>query len=257
MPPKQPTSGASRGRPAGSKNKAAASSAISKKPSAAAKGKQRAQPSESPEPRRRDDSEEAMDVDEDLEDDGDDEEPEKTIPPELLTRILHEFFEKDGTRITKDANNAVAKYMDIFVKEAIARAAAERDGGFLEVEDLEKIAPQLLSTSLRDDWNKQRLFSSSKMSLELSKSLTSEPAGNEAAHDYQELDRKVLNQHQESSDWVLSAWFDTNNLSLMMCGQIDAQVRLDFAHLRLSVVFIKKNNVPSVASAILVTKVFG
>jgi hypothetical protein len=68
-----------------------------------------------------------------MDDDGDDEEPEKTIPPELLTRILHEFFEKDGTRITKDANNALAKYMDIFVKEAIARAAAERDGGFLEV----------------------------------------------------------------------------------------------------------------------------
>lgn len=109
-----------------------------------------------------------MDVDEDLDDDEDDEVPDKTIPPELLTRILHEFFEKDGTRITKDANNAVTKYMDIFVKEAIARAAAERDGGFLEVglaiaqptrvhktreltrvrylkvEDLEKIAPQLL-----------------------------------------------------------------------------------------------------------------
>lgn len=66
-------------------------------------------------------------------DDDDDEEPEKTIPPELLTRILHGFFEKDGTRITKDANTAVAKYMDIFVKEAIARAAAERDGGFFEV----------------------------------------------------------------------------------------------------------------------------
>ncbi|KAL1855385.1 hypothetical protein Daus18300_011103 [Diaporthe australafricana] len=147
MPPKQSsTAGASRGRPPGSKNKAASSSA-GKKPSAAAKGKQRAQPSESPEPRRRDDSDDVMEAEEDLEDLGDeddDEEPEKTIPPELLTRILHEFFEKDGTRITKDANNAVAKYMDIFVKEAIARAAAERDGGFLEVEDLEKIAPQLL-----------------------------------------------------------------------------------------------------------------
>ncbi|KAG6360759.1 hypothetical protein INS49_011825 [Diaporthe citri] len=143
MPPKQSTAGASRGRPPGSKNKAAAP-AGSKKPSAAARGKQRAQPNESPEPRRREDSEEVMEVDGDLEDDEDDEEPEKTIPPELLTRILHEFFEKDGTRITKDANNAVAKYMDIFVKEAIARAAAERDGGFLEVEDLEKIAPQLL-----------------------------------------------------------------------------------------------------------------
>lgn len=169
MPPKQSTAGASRGRPPGSKNKAATSSAASKKPSAAAKGKQRAQASESPERRRRDDSEEFMEVDEELNDDDDDEEePEKTIPPELLTRILHEFFEKDGTRITKDANNALAKYMDIFVKEAIARAAAERDGGFLEVglgadlctlaskiweltwaptlqvEDLEKIAPQLL-----------------------------------------------------------------------------------------------------------------
>lgn len=76
-----------------------------------------------------------MEIDQDLDDDDDedDEEPEKTIPPELLTRILHEFFEKEGTRITKDANNALAKYMDIFVKEAIARAAAERDGGFLEV----------------------------------------------------------------------------------------------------------------------------
>lgn len=144
MPPKQSTAGASRGRPPGSKNKAAPSTAAGKKPSAAAKGKQRAEPSESPERRRRDGSEELMQVDQDLDDDEDDEEPEKTIPSELLTRILHEFFEKEGTRITKDANNALAKYMDIFVKEAIARAAAERDGGFLEVEDLEKIAPQLL-----------------------------------------------------------------------------------------------------------------
>ncbi|KAH6622661.1 CENP-S associating centromere protein X-domain-containing protein [Chaetomium tenue] len=77
---------------------------------------------------------------------GDDEEEEgrEKIPPELLTRILHAFFERDGTRITRDANAAVARYMDIFVREAIARAAVERSGGFLEVEDLEKIAPQLL-----------------------------------------------------------------------------------------------------------------
>ncbi|KAI0809394.1 CENP-S associating centromere protein X-domain-containing protein [Xylaria sp. FL0064] len=75
-------------------------------------------------------------------DEGD--ETKKTIPPELLTRILHEFFEKDGTRISKDANKAVAKYMDIFVREAIARTAVEKGNGFLEVEDLEKVAPQLL-----------------------------------------------------------------------------------------------------------------
>ncbi|POS72899.1 hypothetical protein DHEL01_v208707 [Diaporthe helianthi] len=142
MPPKQSTARVSRGRPPGSKNKAAPPVAATKKPSTAAKGLQRAQSSESPERRRSDGSEEIMDIDEDL--DEDDEDPEKTIPSELLTRILHEFFERDGTRITKDANNALAKYMDIFVKEAIARAAAERDGGFLEVEDLEKIAPQLL-----------------------------------------------------------------------------------------------------------------
>ncbi|KAI1165501.1 CENP-S associating centromere protein X-domain-containing protein [Nemania serpens] len=77
-------------------------------------------------------------------DEDDDAETKKTIPPELLTRILHEFFEKDGTRISKDANKAVAKYMDIFVRETIARTAVERESGFLEVEDLEKVAPQLL-----------------------------------------------------------------------------------------------------------------
>jgi centromere protein X len=59
--------------------------------------------------------------------------PEKTIPKELLTRLLHEFFAKDATRISKDANAAAAKYMDIFVREAIARTAVEKQGGFLEV----------------------------------------------------------------------------------------------------------------------------
>lgn len=73
-----------------------------------------------------------------------DEEPDKTIPPELLTRLLHEFFAKDATRISRDANAAAGKYFDVFVREAIARAAVEKDGGFLEVEDLEKVSPQLL-----------------------------------------------------------------------------------------------------------------
>lgn len=137
MPPKQGAS-ATRGRPSGPKNKAAATSRTSAgadQPSAKAKGKQRAQPTGSPEAQ---DQNDGMDVDEEdeeaqLAEASDDEEPEKSIPPDLLTRILHEFFEKDGTRITKDANNTVAKYMDVFVKEAIARSAAEREGGFLEV----------------------------------------------------------------------------------------------------------------------------
>lgn len=185
MPPKKATStgAAPRGRPAGAKNKAdkpsTAASAKAKPTSAKAKGKQRAVSPDG------DDDDERMDLDhreeiqiddddddgqeEDDDDDDDEHDREKTIPPDLLTRILAEFFEKDGTRITRDANTAVAKYMDIFVKEAIARAAAERGGGFLEVrsssllqlrcldgcglifflvhvqvEDLEKIAPQLL-----------------------------------------------------------------------------------------------------------------
>ncbi|KAH7320111.1 CENP-S associating centromere protein X-domain-containing protein [Stachybotrys elegans] len=71
-------------------------------------------------------------------------EAEKSIPTDLLTRVLHEFFLKDSTRISRDANAAVGKYMDVFVREAIARAAVEKKGGFLEVEDLEKISPQLL-----------------------------------------------------------------------------------------------------------------
>ncbi|KAL7927813.1 CENP-S associating centromere protein X domain-containing protein [Trichoderma austrokoningii] len=71
-------------------------------------------------------------------------EPEKSIPKALLTRILHEFFTKDATRMSRDANAAVGKYVDVFVREAIARTAMEKRSGFLEVEDLEKVAPQLL-----------------------------------------------------------------------------------------------------------------
>jgi len=78
------------------------------------------------------------------------------IPPELLTVLLHSFFKKEGTRIGKEANKAVGMYMETFVREALARAAWIREegnngeggardgGGFLEVEDLEKLAPQLL-----------------------------------------------------------------------------------------------------------------
>ncbi|RYP93752.1 hypothetical protein DL770_000124 [Monosporascus sp. CRB-9-2] len=100
--------------------------------------------------RPRTEEEGAMDVDDDMAGDGDDvyddddDDAPETIPPDLLTRLLHEFFEKEGTRISKDANAAVTKYMDIFVRETIARTAVEKESGFLEVEDLEKVAPQLL-----------------------------------------------------------------------------------------------------------------
>jgi len=81
------------------------------------------------------------------------EEPKESIPEALLTRLIHEFFREDGTRISKEANAAADRYMDTFVREAVARAAymrvsveggGEGGDGFLEVEDLEKLAPQLL-----------------------------------------------------------------------------------------------------------------
>ncbi|KAI4176804.1 MAG: hypothetical protein LQ346_007789 [Caloplaca aetnensis] len=71
--------------------------------------------------------------------------PPPTIPPKLLTRLLHHHLqEKEGgiTKIGKDANALVGKYMETFVREAIARAAFERSltdegagvgDGFLEV----------------------------------------------------------------------------------------------------------------------------
>ncbi|TVY25741.1 Centromere protein X [Lachnellula hyalina] len=71
------------------------------------------------------------------------------IPPDLLSVLLHQMFRKEGTRMSKGANAAVGKYMETFVREGVARcvwAGAERrgEGGVVEVEDLEKLAPQLL-----------------------------------------------------------------------------------------------------------------
>ncbi|KAL4970291.1 CENP-X/MHF2 family protein [Aspergillus stella-maris] len=71
------------------------------------------------------------------------------IPPKLLTKLVHHHFKNEKTKIAKDANGVVAKYIDVFVREAVARAAFERaeggagGDGFLEVEDLEKMGPQL------------------------------------------------------------------------------------------------------------------
>ncbi|OAQ73194.1 CENP-S complex, centromere protein X [Pochonia chlamydosporia 170] len=127
MPPKE-TSGRGRGRPKGTTNRRQSTETASSEPS---------DPFES--------SDDQTEAQETRGGDADDAPPpEKSIPKDLLTRILHEFFTKDSTRISRDANAAMGKYMDIFVREAIARAAVEKNAGFLEVDDLEKIAPQLL-----------------------------------------------------------------------------------------------------------------
>lgn len=49
------------------------------------------------------------------------------INPKLLTGIFHHFFKNEKTRISKDADALMAKYMDLFVREAIARGKLERD----------------------------------------------------------------------------------------------------------------------------------
>ncbi|KAM0501150.1 hypothetical protein ACHAPB_005243 [Verticillium nonalfalfae] len=72
------------------------------------------------------------------------EEPEKTIPSGLVANLLKEMFAREETRMTEGASRAAARYIDVFVREAIARCVHEREGGFLEVDDLEKISAQLL-----------------------------------------------------------------------------------------------------------------
>ncbi|EQB52479.1 hypothetical protein CGLO_07895 [Colletotrichum gloeosporioides Cg-14] len=144
--PRPPAQPAKRGRP--SKSTQPASTTASTKRKAAAPAQPRKKTTGPFELSDSDAAPAARAVDEEQEEEEEEEEepegPENTIPPELLTRLLHEFFEKDDTRLSKDANAAAGKYMDVFVREAIARCVHERPGGFLEVEDLEKIAPQLL-----------------------------------------------------------------------------------------------------------------
>lgn len=54
---------------------------------------------------------------------------EPAIPGKLLARLLHHNFQNEKTKIAKDANEVVAKYVDVFVREALARAAYERGEG--------------------------------------------------------------------------------------------------------------------------------
>lgn len=68
--------------------------------------------------------------------------PAMPIPPKLLTRILWEGFEDKEMKIGKEAMSVVGKYVETFVREAVARAIFERGGegvveelgdGFLQV----------------------------------------------------------------------------------------------------------------------------
>ncbi|EME47162.1 hypothetical protein DOTSEDRAFT_125145 [Dothistroma septosporum NZE10] len=80
-----------------------------------------------------------------------------SIPQPLLLRLIHEGFADKNTKIDKQAIQVFHKYVEVFVREAIARTRAEKeeaaergevatqsDVGWLEVEDLEKVAPGLV-----------------------------------------------------------------------------------------------------------------
>lgn len=76
------------------------------------------------------------------------------IPRALITRIIHQGLNDKNMKISKEAVGAMEMYTKIFVKEAIARSKQSSsdntdgvpgiDDGWLQVEDLEKIAPQLV-----------------------------------------------------------------------------------------------------------------
>lgn len=123
MAPKESSGAAGRSRPRGSKNRRSAASAAepeSSNPFASSDTESQVSTPQEQDSTAADRQQESP-------------EPEKTIPAALLTRMLHDFFGKEATRISRDANEAVRKYVDVFVREAIARAAVEKRGGFLEV----------------------------------------------------------------------------------------------------------------------------
>jgi hypothetical protein len=75
------------------------------------------------------------------------------IPPKLLNTLLHHGFEDKKTQIQQGAMDLVETYLQTFVREAIARAKYERGDATkkgdaadnsLQVEDLERLAPQLV-----------------------------------------------------------------------------------------------------------------
>ena len=78
---------------------------------------------------------------------------EPVVPRPLLARLLLENFDDPNIQIQTGAMKLVGKYIDIFVTEAFLRSKDERkvaakDGGvvdgFLQVEDLERLTPQLV-----------------------------------------------------------------------------------------------------------------
>lgn len=81
---------------------------------------------------------------------------EATIPQPLLLRLMHEHFDSEDTKIDKHAVVVLQKYLDVYVRETIARAvlskkddveegrASQSDSNWLDRQDLEKVAGGML-----------------------------------------------------------------------------------------------------------------
>lgn len=79
-----------------------------------------------------------------------------SIPRPLLLRLMHEHFANKATKIDKHAIAVLEKYLEVFVREAIARAAlakkedvstgaaSQGEERWLEKADLEKIVAGLM-----------------------------------------------------------------------------------------------------------------
>ncbi|KAI7090771.1 hypothetical protein KC356_g1243 [Hortaea werneckii] len=78
------------------------------------------------------------------------------VPQNLLVRLLHENLRDKKTQIDKNAIQVLDKYIEVFVREAIARTSLSKqeraasgeiladDARWLELEDLERVAPGLM-----------------------------------------------------------------------------------------------------------------
>ncbi|KAF3929561.1 hypothetical protein ABW19_dt0206088 [Dactylella cylindrospora] len=58
-----------------------------------------------------------------------DEQRKPTIPPELLAKLLKNFMEDEGTKVSTAATKTVEEYMHLFLTEAVYRAVSSRRDG--------------------------------------------------------------------------------------------------------------------------------
>ncbi|XP_048220971.1 centromere protein X isoform X2 [Perognathus longimembris pacificus] len=68
------------------------------------------------------------------------------FPKELVSRLLHLHFKDSKTKVSGDALQLLAELLKIFVMAAVRgiRQAQAEDAALVDVDQLEKVLPQLL-----------------------------------------------------------------------------------------------------------------